>query len=215
MIVIFSYNRPNMLMSLLKELQGKDEIIVMDDGSDYDPFPYVEYCDYYRSEHMGKEGFWAQWQSALYLCNDSGHDWFVFLQDDLKGVRYDKLREVTENLDTFAFNVVNMGRDRGWTRLPWINKRVGDLRCQKMGYVDCIFATNRNTLDLLDWTIHPVAASRFINPLISSGVGQQLSRRFAQLNVPMYLPRKSLAYHGDHESEMHPIERKRTPFISV
>jgi len=215
MIVIFSYNRPKMLMSLLKELHGKDEIIVMDDGSNYDPYPYLEYCDYYRSEHMGKEGFWVQWQSALNLCNVSGHDWFLFLQDDLKNVEYDKIRKATGDLDLFAFNVVNMGGDRGWTSIKWKNRRVGDIRVYEMSYVDCIFATNRNTLELLEWKMEPVPPGRFVNPLISSGVGQQLSRRLSGLHVPMYLPRKSLAYHGAHHSEMHPIERKRTPFISV
>lgn len=215
MIVIFSYNRPEMLMSLLKELRGKDEIIVIDDGSDYSPFEYLEYCDYYRSEHLGKEGFWYQWQTAFHLCNDSGHDWFLFLQDDLKDVQYDTIRSATKDLDKYAFNVVNMGGDRRWSDITWKNRRVGDIRCYQMSYVDCIFATNRKTLDLLEWKMDPVPPGRFVNPLISSGVGQQLTRKFARYEVPMYLPKKSLAYHGDHFSEMHPVERKRTPFISI
>jgi hypothetical protein len=30
----------------------------------------------------------------------------------------------------------------------------------------------------------------------------------------MYTPKKSLAFHGDHESKMHPEERKKNPLIS-
>lgn len=215
MIVIFSYNRPEMLLSLLKELKGKDEIIVLDDGSEYSPYEHLDYCDYYRSDHQGKEGFWCQWQVALDLCRKSGHDWFLFIQDDLVGVEYNMIREVTRDLDTYAFNIVNMGGDRNWTRKPWIPRIMKGIELYEMSYVDCIFATNLKTLGLLDWEMHPVPPSRFVNPLISSGVGQQLSRRLSELRVPMYMPKKSLAYHGDHHSEMHPIERKRTPFISL
>jgi len=52
------------------------------------------------------------------------------------------------------------------------------------------------------------------NPNLSSGIGRSLTFDFKNGNVPMYIPVDSLAIHGDHESQMHPEERKRNPLIS-
>ena len=57
MIFITSYNRPEMLLSLLKELEG-ERITVIDDGSEYNPEQLTEYCTYVRTPHRGKFGYW-------------------------------------------------------------------------------------------------------------------------------------------------------------
>ena len=210
MKIIFSYNRPKKLHSLLDEIGHS---VVIDDGSDYKALPFLDKCDYYRFDHKGKEGFWLQWQYAFDIAKESGEDWFFFAQDDISNVNMAEIKRLTQIEEPFAFNYMNIGKERGWT--PLGEHKADWFDGYRMGYVDCAFVTNRKTLELLHWQILPVPFERFLIPNISSGVGQQLSHRFAKLNVPMWMPRKSLAYHGDHESKMHFEERKLNPLVSI
>lgn len=210
MIIIFTYKRYERLKSLIESLPG-ERIVVIDDGSDYDPSGLK--CEYCRYTHQGKEGFWQLWNEALKLATD---EWVLFLQDDVTDVQLDEIKRITKDLDYYAFNIMNRGPDRGWTTVPTGEVEIAGVECEKVRYADCIFATNKKTLDKIGRYMDPISPTRFIiNPRISSGVGQQLSQRFAKLNIPMYMPKKSLAYHGDHESIMHPLERKLNPLVSI
>lgn len=209
MIIIQTYNRPEMLSNLLNEL---GHCVVVDDGSQYDAEPFADRCDYYRFTHKGKEGFYLQWQYIFDICRESDDDWFMFIQDDVSNVYMKGIKDVCSQLgEEYAFNFMRRGKDRGWTL---IKQKKTDFGFQ-VGYVDCNFCTTRKTLEKINFHIEPVDVSRFQRPNISSGVGQQLSRKFAWKNIPMYIPKKSFAYHGDHESIMHPSERKTNPLISI
>lgn len=209
MIVIFSYDRKQALKDLIDSLEG-ERIIVVDDGSDYN---YTDLnCEYYRYDHQGRQGFWTLWGEALKLCDD---EWVLFLQDDVTNVNLKEIKRLTEGLDLYAFNIMHRGTHRGWTNIKHEPTTIKGIDCHIVSYVDCIFATNKKTLDKLGRHMNPVSPFRFENPYISSGVGQQLSQRFKKLGIPMYMPDKSLAYHGDHESKMHPQERKYNPLCSI
>lgn len=193
MIFITSYNRPEMLLSLLKELEG-ERITVIDDGSDYLPYPHIEYCEYLRTNHKGKVGFWSQWDFMFRIAKETDDNEFIFLQDDLENVRLDELRR---DYKGGCLNVLNVGPDRGWS---------------KKGYVDCQFMCDRSVLEALKWEMHEIDIRRFLFRHISSGVGQQLTNRLAELDIPMHTD-KNYANHGDHHSEMHPLERKLNPLV--
>lgn len=184
-------------MRLLEELQG-ERVTVFDDGSEYDATPFYEYCDYKRIAHQGKKNFWQVWQLMLTIARYSEDDEFIFLQDDLYNVDLEGLRAV-ETPDKYALNLMNVGPDRGWS---------------PVGYVDCIFKTNRATLEAIGWYIEPVNAYRWMTrPNLSSGVGQNLTRRFYENKIPMILPNRNYASHGDSESKMHPRERQQNPLV--
>jgi len=184
-------------MRLLKELDGN--VIVIDDGSDYDPTPHQEHCTYYRFEHHGKERFWELWLHMLAFAKESKADEFLFLQDDVYNVDLEGLNKI-ETPDKYALNLMDMGPDRGWS---------------PVGYVDCIFKTNRKTLDAIGWGFEPVNEYRWVwNPHLSSGVGQKLSEAFYRNQIPMILPDRNYASHGDGESKMHPEERRTNPLIA-
>lgn len=193
MIFITSYNRPEMLLNLLKELRG-ERVTVIDDGSTYLPYPHIEYCDYYRTKHKGKVGFWSQWDFMFQLALETDDQEFIFLPDDIRNLRLEELRA---DYKGGCLNVLNVGADRGWT---------------KKGYVDCAFICDRSVLDALKWQVYEVDIRRFLRRHISSGVGQQLSKRLVDLGIPMYLG-KNYASHGDHKSQMHLLERKFNPLV--
>lgn len=195
MIFITSYDRPRMLLRLLKELEG-EKIIVVDDGSAYDPTEHLNYCDYYRVSHKGREGFWVNWNLMLEIAKGTDDNEFIFLQDDLYDVELEKLRR---DHTKGCLNVLDVGKDRGWT---------------PKGYVDCQFMCDRKVLEALEWKVDPVPIQRFRDPNISSGVGAQLSYRLWLKGIPMYLNR-NYAQHGNHESKMHKSERLKNPLCTT
>lgn len=197
MIFITTYQRPQKLLRILKELQG-EEICVIDDGSEYDPTPIYDYGDYIRTKHRGKQGFWKQWQLMFDIAMQSKDEEFIFLQDDIYNVDLEGLRAV-ETPEKYALNLMDVGPDRGWS---------------PVGYVDCIFMTNRKTLEAINWVMPPVPPTRWqFNPHLSSGVGHRLSQAFYRNNIPMILPEQNYASHGETESKMHPELRPKEPLI--
>lgn len=216
MISITTYDRPDMLLRLLKELQGvEDEILVVDDGSDYDATEYYDYCTYRRFAHQGKEGFWRIWNYILAMCERSKDDFFLFMPDDWHDVDLEKIRYIYNQFDeSFACNITNNGIETNWTRCNPKEEMIGDIKAVLCGYVDCGFVTNRQALEMLDWHVRAPSYTRFKTPNISSGVGQDISTRLYRHGVKMYYPKTSLAWHdGTHESKMHPDERKKNPLI--
>lgn len=187
MIFITSFQRPELLLRLLKELEG-EEIVVIDDESDYDWSEHLEYViDYYRHQHCGKRWFYKLWNFMLSIAKKSGADEFIFLQDDLCDIDLQGLRS-QKTPEKFVLNIMNIGPNRNWTPIGQ--------------YCDCNFMTNRASLDAIHWQIPAVSPRRWdINANLSSGVGHMLSKKFYIRNVPMLMPDKNYASHGNHERD--------------
>ncbi len=208
MIFIFSYEREQMLDSLTAELKGENYLI-LDDGSSY-PIKY----DMVRFPHEGKAGFYKKWQFALKTAEATKDDFFLFIPSDFQNVQLDEIKRIHEKMkhQAYVYNVINDGRE--WC---WIHKEKEPYNetTDKVYFTDCGFFCNRRALDAIKWRTREVDKKRFkLNPNISSGVGQNLTMQFHTARVPMYMPKKSLATHGDHPSMMHPEHRKTTPLIS-
>ena len=215
LIVVFSYNRPKALLRTLKEW-AHAQVVVIDDGSGYDPSPHLEYCQYYRLKHLGKPFFWDSWNYALSLCKRSEDETFLFIPDDWCNYDVDEIERLSEHFKgLYAFNIANFGRESCWTSVKHEPVDVDGYACLRNSFVDCAFMTNRETLDKLDWSLHWVNPLRFRDPYISSGVGEQLSRRFFKKFVPMYKPLSSLCGMQDVPSEMNKLERERTPLAMI
>lgn len=210
MIVIFSYNRPEMLKRLIEECPERP--IVIDDGSDFDPMDFVPISDFYRLNHKGREGFWANWDYAMKICKHSKDDYFTFLADDFYSVKWDLLETIKQD-EPFAFNLLNDGRKNCFTQFKYKDTMFHSIPSWEVGFVDCGYHCNRAALEVLDFTMPPVDPSRWIRPYASSGVGSYQSVRFLTRRVPMYIPKKSFVKHGNHESKMHPELRKKDPLI--
>jgi hypothetical protein len=207
MIFISSYNRPKMLMDLLIALDGED-ITVIDDGSDYNFKLHARRCNYIRTKHRGKRGYWITFLLMFNIARDlTDCNEYIFIPDDITDFDINRLRADAGNQGNgfYAINILNI--DRG-TPSNWGVPI-------EHGYIDCAFYTNRRTLQKLQFKILPVPERRFKdNPNISSGVGRQLTRRMFRLGIKMIVPERSYARHGDHPSVMNPSERLINPQIT-
>lgn len=217
-VIIFSYQRPEMLLSILKHLHGKvDSVLVLDDKSTYDATEHKKYCEYRRNPvNCGKRYFYRQWQRAMDYCKKNPADIFIFMPDDFENINIQGITDIHSMMKSrpYAFNIINDGREACWT--PRFRKReqTGKYPSYSVGFVDCGFFCNTTSLQRLLYFVEPVPDAWFDTPEKSSGVGRQLSQKFMKANVTMYQPVKSLAYHGDHESKMHPNERLTNKLIS-
>lgn len=200
-IIIFSSpQRKRMLNRLLKELDGYDVYIIDDPNT------------------FGKRNFWKRYQLAFEVCRKSRHDWFLFMPDDVKDVNLYLIEIIKERIGQrkAVFNLINDGRLHCWgktfAKSPDIE--IDGVSFEDRGFYDCGGLMNRNTLNTVD--IDEVKNSWFNRhgENVSSGVGFQLTRKFRREQIPMYVPEKSLAYHGNHKSIMHPNERRTNKLIS-
>jgi len=206
MIFIFSYQRLEMLEALVKTIDT--DYIILDDGSEF------KLQRMHQFKHEGKAGFWRKWQYAFDIAKATNDDLFIFLPSDFQDVQWERINEIHEQLkdQPYLYNIVNDGRQSCWGSGYAKNHDKDSLR---VFFTDCGFFCNRKALEAINWKIIPVNAYRFKgNANISSGVGQNLTKQFNRSGVLMLTPKKSLAYHGDHPSVMHPDERKRIPLIS-
>lgn len=204
-----------MLRSLAHECQAQNNSIeIIDDGSDYQ-HTWIRGATVHIFDHGGKQKYFERWAYALQLCEESQDDFFLFLPDDYSAIDFLKILELHHQLKEHPYvcNVVNDGRGPQWTTFK--EKRFTD-ELTRIDWQDCSFFCNRSALQAIGFRMFPISPLRFMRNLnASSGVGQQLTMRFGQANVPIYRPIKSLAFHGDHDSVMHSEERKRNPLISI
>lgn len=208
MIVIFSYERQQMLTNLLNELDGYQPIVI-DDGSSF-KFPSFKF---HQFKHGGKENFYKLWQYALLLAYKSEDDFYMFLPSDFQMLDLDKIFSIYNDLkhEPFVCNIINDGRTTCWNSYKPIPLDNG---LNQVFFTDCGFFCNRLALEKIEFTINDIPKTRFNRSDISSGVGQQLTYLFNKNKVKMYTPLESLAFHGEHESLMHPNERLKNPLIS-
>ncbi len=194
-------------MNLLVALDGED-ITVIDDGSDYNFKLHARRCNYIRTKHRGKQGYWITFLLMFNLARDMTYcDEYIFIPDDITDFDIYRLRVDAQKYRNhlFAINILNINRG---TPANWGVPI-------EHGYIDCAFYTNRRTLSKLQFKMAPIPERRFKdNPNISSGVGRQLTRRMHRLGIEMIIPDRSYAVHGNHPSVMNPSERIINPQIT-
>jgi hypothetical protein len=197
-IILHSPGREQMLADLMKELKGL-EVEIIDDLKTY-----------------GRENFWQRWEQARQICLRSKHDDYLILHDDCSEVDLDEIRLLFKKFKNQPFVCAVKSDDRTscWDSVP---NRLNDFQTDEykyhdFGFFDCCGISNRATFS--KFRVDAVPASWF-KQAKSSGVGAQLTKKFAALKIPMLVSSPSLAHHGAHDSTMHPEERKAVPLVAV
>lgn len=212
LFLISNYMREDMLLKLLNEINSFNlDYLIFDDKSSYkiDDYRFI-----INNEHRGKNLYWKTFDEMFKICRDLDYDIFVFSPNDFLKYDFKRIIEYGVALKDhhYIFNIINDGRI-----ISWINQKPVNINndINKVFFTDCGFFTNKKTLEKFNYTINPVNNQRFNYNNISSGVGEQLTRRAHSMGIPIFMPIKSLAHHGDHESLMHPILRKKDKLKSI
>jgi hypothetical protein len=204
LIFIFSYNRYEKLHSLINECKKNNcDVVVIDDGSDFN----INHEHVIKLKHQGKHYHYKRWNIAFQIAKDSENKVFGFLADDFENVNFN----FSFPQKNCVLNILNDGRLKNWNDVEPIDFN-DDF--YKVGFTDCGFFCQREVIEKIVFFVKPVSRTWTKKQYASSGVGNQLTKRFLENNISMFIPKKSLAFHGEHESKMHPELRKIQPLIS-
>ena len=214
-ITIFNYEREDMLNIILDEIDAfldaqtdlTIDYTIIDDGSSYNHPKMVKF------EHTGKPGYWKKWDYVLNSLKDTDYDAYIFMPNDIMKIDFETiLKYINDYKDKpYVLNITTDDRTTCWNTRQMIRINT---TINKVFFTDCGFICSYAALAALDFRMIPIDANRFNKPNISSGVGQQLTQRFNEKNVSIFMPTYSLSYHGTHQSLMHPNERKHNPLVS-
>lgn len=227
-VAVTTYNRPEMLRRLLRQLQvesGRHEVAVhvYDDGGSKrlrEDDPVLKGVRVHRyAENNGKAGYWRVVSQALADAAQGSGEYFLLLQDDVELVPgfFDEVRRQWEMNPDRSKAALFMLRDRQrdgkacWTNFKPRVRRYGGLRVTQTQWTDCMFFTDRRFFGVIP-AINPVVPAPTRGQ--SSGVGRQISLRLHRGGYTIYQVSKSLVLHGDHESVMHPRIRRLQPLTT-
>jgi|GEM_PF-4600002 len=219
LINITSYNRPDMLKNLIKQLDGY-EVFVLDDNSPNPQFLYdllnntnkMGLCRFSKN-HGKKEAYLKFTKIFNQLKRDAitFYDYFIFLPDDFT---------LCDDFVNKAINLWDSIEDDKKISLSFSNPN----RCLKPNFTG-VEPVDKGNVILTQWNdlaficgkefidkviIDPINPKRWDkNPLLSSGVGSRISNYFYNKGYNQYNVKENMCSHiGNEDSKMNPEERQ-------
>lgn len=235
-VSINHYNRPENVALLLDQLEKESagyglSVDIFDDASTADCTAILKRVEASgggirwrpAAKNLGKKGFWRTYNNVFRVLAEAEEDYHLIIQDDqeLCDRFFDVLFEYWRAIEDPRMIALNFQRDtRGdnhmWNRGPVPLMKFGDKRVFFSGWVDGMWFGTRATLEALSYCIHPIDPHRWDEyPLLSSGVGHQVSERLHTAGYTMYMTHESLVRMISCESTMNPGERARTEIREV
>lgn len=219
-VSVATCSRPELLLDLLgdlsREAQYVDlEVCVFEDptAADYSTARAYVAAQGWAWQRMpsryGKDEHWRLVTQQLRGCRDSTADWFVFMPDDVRLVRYALPRAIDlwQHLEDPA--TLTLWRLRDQEGKPnWTGRRpVQHGPAWECFHVDGMYLCQRPTLELFEWRLQrPLQRSA----ALSSGVGRQMSLRLYLAKRRMYRVDATLAVPVSVPSVMNPDVADRT-----
>lgn len=228
-ILITTYKRPEKLLELLQDIKKESkeyniEILIFEDKSSANYHKteqflagnFKKYAWFYSDIHYGKKDYWIIINALYNKLKNLQFNYVIQLPDDIR---------LTENFFTNAITIfnkiydkskicLNILQDNRTTKPMWTPVAQEDYsNIYKTGWVDMCFIAKRKFFKALNYIIYQVPEKWGANPTRSSGVGKQISERLYK-NYHLYWVKKSLVIHGNHESVMHPLHRKKIPLVA-
>lgn len=228
-VAIPTFNRHSFLKSLLQQLNDAAvdfdvSIFVFDDGSQQavqetlSDYPNINVLEVYRFENHGKQRYWQLVNTIFDCLSQQKVDYYIYLADDLN-LGNNFIREAVtvwnaiKDEKKISLNLLTDGRTQCWTQFERQEIQCKGTCFYKSQWLDMAMLFDKK---LLGYRVRRISIERWVgNPNKSSGVGEQLSRRFHAAGFGMYQVHKSLVSHGEHESQMNPEERRINPIVEV
>ena len=222
---ITTFNRPTMLERLIEDIErdakGFDLTIkIIDDGSSETYSRVVEKCRkrnyaFIKQAHRGKRGYWKTVNTLYAQFMSVKFDYYYSFPDDFRlAPNYFKRSieywNTIEDASLIGLNTMNTGRvNPGWTHFQPEERIYGGVLFTKNQWLDCHLMCTPKYFNVMRWRVPNADKWR----AGSSGVGALTSKYLHKFGHSMYVCPNLIA-HGDHESVMHPDERKRNPLVS-
>ena len=223
-VIISTYNRPQMLTDLLSNIdseRGNNKILVVvfDDCSDQKAdLSNFNVKRIGMTPNMGKKKYYKLFNATFKYIKNIKSKYFIYLPDDVKLTDnfFSEIKRIYESITDPQKICLSILTDDRVTRRNWTNFKTNDFgEYYQTQWNDLCFISERRFFDVLGYQIEPIDEERWINnPNLSSGVGQQISIRLNERGYKMYHTKKSMVYHGNHQSKMNETERVKVNLIT-
>jgi glycosyltransferase involved in cell wall biosynthesis len=224
-VLITTYNRPEMLYKLLDDIGNNKKdykvlVAVFDDGSTEKlnlTGRDVKKIGMYPN--MGKKKYYVTYNATFSFVRTVNSKYFIYLPDDisLENDFFDECKRLYESITSENKICLSILTDSRVNRSHWGYSDPKDLgEILQTQWNDLCFICEKNFFELLNYRVNPISPKRWVNnPHISSGVGHQITQRLNNSGKSLYHVKKSLVYHGVHESKMNKNEREENNLITI
>ncbi len=207
---IATYNRPDMLLSLLKDIEREVscsyKVLVYNDGSkmDYADVKSMKNVVYKKLDHHGKRYYYKLNQRIYKDLKKEDFKYFIHLADDMRLVE-DFQKEAISRYKASGADVLNLFvttslRDQ-------LHKKVYSNNGHsfiKKRWVDGCYITIRGVLSKHGFKFPAVSDRWFTSPNCSSGCGTALTLMMKRGGTKVVISEKSLVMHNGDHSVMSP-----------
>jgi glycosyltransferase involved in cell wall biosynthesis len=224
-----TFNRVMLMERLISQLNAaalncKLTLLVFDDGSEDNPvvdwgrYQNIQNGQISSFSNHGKKMYWSLVNKIFASMKETVADYYIYLGDDLEvgGDFFDKTINLWNAIDDprkVSLNLLNDGREECWTNFKRKKMSFNSKDVYLSQWLDMVMMVSR---DIFDYQLYEIPLSRWDRyPLLSSGVGSQLSSRLLSDGWNMYQTIESHVFHGEHQSKMNPEERALNPLVSV
>lgn len=198
-VVITTYNRPDSLRRLLQSLIAdadadglRVDCRIYDDGSTLPTTDLPAGTDRFQisyvalERHHGKQAYWRLVDRILRDLENTCSHYYVQLPDDVIALpgflrraieTYEAIEDPDKNCLNLYLDDHRIGKANWTAALPQIERHNG-FSVFKIGWMDLCYLAERRFFERLGFRIEPVDPQRWRrNPLLSSGVGMQITHR--------------------------------------
>lgn len=224
-VVITTHNRQYMLKNLLDDIfknkNYKIYVVIFDDASNdvYNLEGYdVKYIKYVKNNGLKK--LWKIIDDTFKFCKKINANYYVYLQDDLRlkeNFFEESVRIFEKITDDSKISLGTLMIDSQRNQPKWTGVHPIEFdEYYRTQWCELVFICKYSFFEALEFKMVPIDPSRWNkNPNLSSGVGEQISKRLNNLNLNMYHVINNLTIHGDHESKLLPELRKIEKLIAI
>lgn len=224
-VIINSYNRPEMLTKLVNDINKNQKgykiiIGIFDDCStDKIKFNQPNIKQFGMFPNMGKRKYYITYNATFSFVKSVNSKYYIYLPDDISLVEnfFDESKRIYESITSTKKICLSILTDERVNRSNWGYRNPKDFgEFLQTQWNDLCFICEKKFFETLGYKINVIDENRWIkNPNISSGVGHQITQRLNTAGKFLYHTKKSLVYHGDHESKMNKTERQKTKLITI
>jgi hypothetical protein len=224
-VVINSYNRPEMLTKLVDDINKNQKdykimIGIFDDCSDNKvKFSQSNIKQFGMFPNMGKRKYYVTYNASFSFVKSINSKYYIYLPDDVLLVDnfFDEAKRIYESITSTRKICLSILTDDRVNRSHWGYSNPVDYgEFLQTQWNDLCFICEKKFFETLNYKIETISERRWINnPTISSGVGHQITQRLNNSKKFLYHTKKSLVYHGNHESKMNKDEREKNNLITI
>lgn len=227
-ILITTYNRPDLLLDLLKDIKSQFRcqyrIKIYNDCSEDDYGRVEQYLEeniedyaYTRlPSRYGKPLYWKLINKIYDELKTERGNYIIQLPDDIRltDMFYPRVIEQYKDCDADALNImVNVAHNEQYTRDKKKTYQGKKAKYWEVSWLDGCFITNTDLFKRIRYSIPSISTKNTANKRKSSKVGWLITNKCRRHGIKIRMVQRSLVEHKGEESRMRPNYKHIASYI--